>query len=47
MVRDNASGISLNPWSVLAPAAALAATSIAVVALINGDQKELKDVSIS
>ena len=47
MVRDNASGISLNPWSVLAPAAALAATSIAVVALINGRQKEPKDVPSS
>lgn len=42
MVRDNASGMSLNPWSVLAPAAALAATSIAIVALIKEPQKKVK-----
>lgn len=42
MVRDNASGISLNPWSVLAPAGALAVTSIAIVALLNEPHKKAK-----
>ncbi|AFH90455.2 peptide ABC transporter permease [Corynebacterium pseudotuberculosis] len=38
MVRDNAGGITLNPFAVLAPAAMLAVASIAVMALIK--QKE-------
>ncbi|MFE3189826.1 ABC transporter permease [Nocardia sp. NPDC059240] len=34
MVRDNSSGILLNPWSVLAPAAAIALVSIGVACTI-------------
>lgn len=34
MVRDNAAGITLNPLAVLAPAAMLAATSLAIMALL-------------
>ncbi|GAB2551094.1 ABC transporter permease [Nocardia heshunensis] len=34
MVRDNSSGILLNPWSVLAPAAAIAIVSIGVACAI-------------
>ncbi|AFM06984.1 ABC transporter permease subunit [Corynebacterium pseudotuberculosis] len=40
MVRDNAGGITLNPFAVLAPAAMLAVASIAVMALIK--QKEAR-----